>query len=288
MTRRVEAEAGASAANAGSALLRELPLPAFRGFQQLMQQAAGIHIADSKMQLVRGRLARRVSELQLSSYDDYLRHISDARNSAERQVAIDLLTTNETYFFREPKHFELLTEIAANSSSSRPLRVWSAACSSGEEPYSIAMLLTQQLGQHWEVLGSDISTRVLAQAQRAIYPLARTHSLPAGYLERFCLKGIGSQEGSFIVSRELRARVRFLNINLNAPLPDIGEFDVIFLRNVMIYFNQQTKSQVVNRLAAKLRPGGYLIIGHSESLNGIESPLKPVRPSVYRKPERRS
>jgi chemotaxis protein methyltransferase CheR len=257
----------------------------FQQFQALIYRIAGITMSDAKAPLVGGRLARRLQHYGLRSYGDYFRLLSSSERRDELQVAIDLLTTNETYFFRESKHFDLLRNtILPGLPAGRGARIWSAACSSGEEPYSIAMVLADVLGERpWEILGSDISTRVLERAGAGHYPLARIDDIPPDYLRRFCLKGVGSQQGTLLVERALRARVQFRQINLNAPLPALGEFDVIFLRNVMIYFDVNTKRQVVQRVAAQLRSGGYLLVSHSESLHGIAEGLKLVTPSVYRK-----
>jgi len=163
--------------------------------------------------------------------------------------------------------------------------LWSAASSSGEEPYSLAMTLAEGLGTTpWEVIGSDISSQVLAKARSGHYPMERASNLPHPLLVKYCLKGTGSQQGTFLIDRALRNRVHFIQVNLNDTLPDLGEFDVIFLRNVMIYFDQPTKSKVVARLIPRLKPGGYFIVSHSESLNGVSDALKLVSPSIYRKP----
>jgi chemotaxis protein methyltransferase CheR len=254
------------------------------GFSRLMFDAAGISLAPSKKALVEGRLSKRLHALGLASFAAYLQHLRT--DAAERQQAIDLLTTNETYFFREPRHFGFLAEqILPSVETGRPFRVWSAACSSGEEPYSIAMVLAERLGQHpWEIVASDISTRVLKQARRAIYPMERAEKIPQPYLKAFCLKGMGAQTGSFTLQAGLRERVHFREINLNTVLPDIGSFDLVVLRNVMIYFDAGTKRSVCRRLVDTLRPGGHLFIGHSESLNGLDCPLQPIQPAVYRKP----
>ena len=253
------------------------------GFSRLMMQAAGIMLPSTKKALVSARLSRRLQALGLSSYGDYLAHLQ--RDGAERQRAIDLLTTNETYFFREPRHFAFLGErILAAYDAPRPFRVWSAACSSGEEPYSVAMLLAERLGTRpWEVLGSDISTRVLEQARAGVYPMERAEKIPPPYLKRYCLKGVGAHDGHFSIAPVLRERVTFREVNLNTNLPELGAFDLILLRNVMIYFDQPTKRQVCQRLAALLRPGGHLFVGHSESLNGLDCALRMVQPAVYRK-----
>ncbi|AFL75940.1 CheR family methyltransferase [Thiocystis violascens] len=255
----------------------------FAHFRKFIHGIAGIHLGPAKKTLVAGRLAKRLRFHGLASFGDYYRLLS--ADPDERQIAVDLLTTNETYFFREPRHFELLRErLLPKHPPGQMFRVWSAACSSGEEVYTLAMVLADALGEApWEVLGSDLSTRVLEQADSGLYSLERTAGLSGDHLRRYCLKGIGSQEGRFVVSSLLRAQVRFAQINLTEPLPAIGMFDAIFLRNVMIYFQPETKRQVVERLLTRLRPGGWLFVGHSESLHGLANGLEGVAPSVYRK-----
>lgn len=255
-------------------------------FQRFIYEAAGITLSSAKKALVCGRLAKRLQACNLGSYGEYFKLLTSGQHGAEVQTAVDLLTTNETYFFREPKHFELLREAAqAAQNRSQPFRVWSAASSTGEEAYSIAMVLADTLGDAaWEVTGSDISTRVLQRARQAHYPMERCRQIPQGYLKRFCLRGIDEQQGTLLVERALRSRVQFMQVNLNTELPRLAAFDVIFLRNVMIYFNGETKRQVVARILEQLKPGGFFCIGHSESLNDITTALTQVAPSIYRKP----
>ncbi|RJG01194.1 CheR family methyltransferase [Noviherbaspirillum sedimenti] len=257
----------------------------FIQFQRFIYDAAGISMSSGKKALVSGRLAKRVRQCNLSSYGEYFRLLASGDAPAEVQTAVDLLTTNETYFFREPKHFDTLREHAlAARRRVQTFRVWSAACSTGEEPYSIAMVLADCLANGlWEVLGSDISTRVLQRACTGHYPTERTGHIPPSYLQRFCLKGVGEQQGTLLVARSLRAKVQFMQVNLNAPLPQLGMFDAIFLRNVMIYFNAETKRQVVSRVLSQLKPGGIFCIGHSESLNDITDAVQAIAPSIYRK-----
>ncbi|MHB8950421.1 MAG: CheR family methyltransferase [Rhodoferax sp.] len=258
----------------------------FTHFQRFIFDAAGITLSSAKKALVAGRLSKRLTHHRLESFGDYFRLLSAPQHGAEVQIAVDLLTTNETYFFRESKHFDFLRQQAL-AARSRPqmFRVWSAASSSGEEAYSIAMVLADCLETTpWEVMGSDISTRVLAGAQRAHYSMERGRHIPQNYLQRFCLKGRDEHAGSLLVNRQLRSRVHFRQVNLNAALPELGPFDIIFLRNVMIYFNEETKRQVVARVVAQIKPGGYFCIGHSESLNDISQAVKPVAPSIYQKP----
>lgn len=255
----------------------------FRQFREMIHSIAGIDLSEAKKAMVSGRLARRLRHFQLSSYGDYFRLITEG-DRAELQVAVDLLTTNETHFFREPRHFEFLRErLGAYRQAGRTVRIWSAASSSGEEPYSIAITLAEALGDvPWEVVASDISTRVLERARAGIYSAERIQGIPAPQVRAHFLKGVGSQEGNFQVAPELRSRVRFQQVNLNEQLPKLGRFDFIFLRNVMIYFNAETKRQVVARMLPFLAPGGYFLVGHSESLTGLGTGLAVLRPSIYR------
>ena len=257
----------------------------FIKFQRFIYDAAGITLSSSKKVLVSGRLAKRLQHHQFNSYSQYFELLSNGSAPQEVQTAVDLLTTNETYFFREPKHFNLLREQAlAARKRAQVFRVWSAASSTGEEAYSIAMVLSDCLdGTPWEIIGSDISMRVLEKASTGHYPEERCTHIPKAYLKRFCLKGFGVEQGTTLIESSLRNRVQFRQVNLNAALPELGLFDVIFLRNVMIYFNGDTKRQVVARVLAQLKPGGYFCIGHSETLNDITDAVHAVAPSIYRK-----
>ncbi|QHI97501.1 SAM-dependent methyltransferase [Xylophilus rhododendri] len=255
----------------------------FGEVQRFIFDAAGIHLSPAKKALVCGRLARRLQAHKLSRYGEYVAMLRDVRHRAEAQIAVDLLTTNETYFFREPKHFELLRQLAHGAQGGQPFRVWSAACSTGEEPYSIAMVLADCLkGRPFEVVATDISSRVLERARIAHYPEQRTQHIPPDYLRRFCLRGTAEHAGTLLVDRALRQQVRFQQVNLNEALPSLGQFDAIFLRNVMIYFNTETKRQVVARVTALLKPEGRFCIGHSENLHAIAPGLQAVAPSIYR------
>ena len=258
----------------------------FGQFQRFIFEAAGITLTGAKKALVSGRLAKRLHACRVTSYGDYFRLLMSGESPLEVQTAVDLLTTNETYFFREPKHFQFLKkEIAGGSLRGAPsLRVWSAAASTGEEAYSIAMLLEDGLpGRSWEVVGSDISARVLERARAGHYSMERISHFPPGYLQRFCLKGYDAQAGTLLVQRALRNKIRFVQVNLNEPLPHLGDFEVIFLRNVLIYFNLETKRKVVTRVLNLLKPGGYLLIGHSESLIEVTDAVELLAPAIYRK-----
>ena len=256
-------------------------------FQRLIYKIAGISLSDAKKILLVGRLSRRLKQYEFATFTQYYRMLVSGEYPEEVQTMVDLLTTNETYFFREPMHFEFLRdEIIRKRNSQATFRIWSAASSSGEEIYTLAMVLAENLpNTPWEVVGSDISTRVLEKAATGHYSLARTEGIPPGYMEKYCLKGIRSNAGTFLIAPELRKKTSFQQINLMNPITaNIGEFEVIFLRNVMIYFDQETKVKVVRNLLPRLKSGGHLIIGHSETLNGIADQLEAVRPTIYRKP----
>lgn len=257
----------------------------FAQFQSLMRNLAGITLSSSKKALVCSRLGRRLEHLGLGSYADYLLLLKSVQHRQELQAAVDLLTTNETSFFREPRHFDFLRDTILKPRTERaPFRVWSAACSSGEEPYTLSMVLADALGTApWEIVASDLSTRMLEQARQARYPMEDARTIAQAYLHRYCLKGVGSREGTFMIESQLRARVDFRQINLHNALPAMGLFDVIFLRNVMIYFDTTVKRQVLARLVPALKPGGYLMIGHAESLHGICDTVQTVAPAIYRK-----
>jgi chemotaxis protein methyltransferase CheR len=259
----------------------------FALFQRLIYKIAGISLSDAKKILLVGRLTKRLKQYDMTSFTEYYRMLSSGDHAEELQTMVDLLTTNETYFFREPQHFDFLrNEIIAKRNSPAAFRVWSAASSSGEEIYSIAMTLAETLpSTPWEVVGSDISTQVLAKAVAGHYSLARTEGIPPGYMRKYCLKGVRSNAGTFLIDPELRKKTHFYQINLMHPVEaNIGEFEVIFLRNVMIYFDPETKAKVVHNLLPRLKSGGHLIIGHSETLNGITDRVTAIRPTIYRKP----
>lgn len=255
-------------------------------FQRFIFDEAGISLSDAKKALVMGRLGKRLAHHHLESFGAYFKLLTSGQHPQEVQTAVDLLTTNETYFFREIKHFEFLRAQALDARQRGvPFRVWSAASSSGEEAYSIAMVLAESMGSApWDVVGTDISTRMVRDAQRALYPMDRARHMPPDYLRKYCRKGTQEYNGQLLIDRAVRGRVRFVHANLNAPLPEIGKFDVIFLRNVMIYFNNVTKQQVVNRVASLLKPEGYFLVGHSESLNDVTQSVQSVAPAIYRKP----
>jgi|TARA_Y100000310_G_scaffold335429_1_gene417482 chemotaxis protein methyltransferase CheR len=254
---------------------------------QLLHKLTGISLAPRKKHLVAGRLNKRLRHYGLGNYNQYYELVTGQDNAAELQVMVDLLTTNETYFFREPTHFEFLKDtVLPKLRGGSLVRAWSAASSSGEEAYTLAMLLSENLGtMPWQILGSDISTDVLAVARNGIYSLERVRGLSKEMMKKHCLKGVRSQRGTFSIKRKLTNKVEFRQINLNHSLPSIGSFDIIFLRNVLIYFDMETKQQIVARVLRALKPGGYFFISHAESLHNISTEVQMVKPSVFRRSE---
>ncbi|HET8647567.1 MAG TPA: protein-glutamate O-methyltransferase CheR [Vicinamibacteria bacterium] len=265
---------------------------AFRRVQALVRRESGIHLTDAKRALVVSRLARRVRELGLHGLDPYVRRAED--EPAERQRLLDAIATNETHFFREPRQFAFLreqvfprwVEQAALGRRPRRARVWSAACSTGEEPTSLAMTLLAHFppacGWEIDILASDISLRALERARAATWPLAKAQEIPGPLLRRWMRRGFASHEGEMRACAELRATVRYERVNLHGgPLPP-GPFDLIFCRNVLIYFEAAAKAAVVERLLDRLLPDGLLFLGHAESLSGLTGRARSVGPTVYR------
>jgi chemotaxis protein methyltransferase CheR len=263
---------------------RQLTGEEFAWIRTFLLEHTGIELKDGKESMVMGRLDRRLRHYELDTYGEYFARLGP-HNPVETQLAIDLLTTNETYFFREPSHFEFLARAVQQVPwRPTPLRVWSAACSTGQEAYTIAMTLAENLPaeRDWQILGTDISSRVVETARRGMYPMEAAENIPRHLLHAYCLKGRGEYDGYLAIDRSLAAHVAFEQANLMDLPKSLGLFDVIFLRNVMIYFGMETKRALVARTIELLRPGGYLILSHSETLNGIATSLRAVQPSVYR------
>ncbi len=279
---------------------REAPEPSlpplgereFLGYQRLVYQEAGIWLSPAKRALLVGRISRRLRELGGLSFGAYLRRAEE--DAEERVRLLDALCTHETHFFREPRHFELLerdvlprwrARADTGSGEGRRVRVWSAGCSTGEEPFSLAMVLRHHLpaeeGWSIDILATDLSTRVLEQARQALWPLEKSEEIPRHYLRGYMLRGVGSQEGRMKAGPELRALVRFQRVNLNDEPGLLGRFDLIFCRNVLIYFDAASKSRAVERLLSHLSPQGLLFLGHSESLSGLGWRVRTVTPTVY-------
>jgi chemotaxis protein methyltransferase CheR len=261
----------------------------FKKISAIMYDAVGLSYNDSKKSLIHSRLSPRIQRLGLGGFVDYIRLLEDESEAAEFQMAVDLLTTNETYFFREPKHYDLLESELISLKSKAPLSIWSAASSFGDEAYSTAMLLSDlqtsgRIGPDWSILATDISHRVLLSAKEAVYPQDRLRAVSPERLKRYCLKGEGPAEGQSMMMDKLRQRLQFGQLNLCKPFSGLGPFDVVFLRNVLIYFDVPTKRDVVNRVLATLRPGGLFFLGTAEGRVACDVPMLTVQPGVFRKP----
>ncbi|MCP4449240.1 MAG: protein-glutamate O-methyltransferase CheR [Myxococcales bacterium] len=261
----------------------------FRHLSELVTREIGIQLPDHKERLVYGRLVRRLRELQLSDFEDYIKILEDP-SSGEMGEFVNAVTTNVTSFFREPHQWKalretLLPEIVANKSEKR-LRIWSAGCSTGQEPYSIMMCLGEFFDQSWDIrlLATDLDTKVIATAESAVYREEAVENFTQTEKRRWLLRGTGEQSGMVLVRPELRENITFRQLNLLKPWPFDGPFDIIFCRNVMIYFDKELMFNLVARFEQRLRPGGLLLIGHSESLLGGDFHLGAVAKNTYQLP----
>lgn len=267
----------------------------FDKLRQLIYRHTGISLSDHKRALVCSRLGKRLRSLGLSSYWDYYRLVTqDDADGQELGELINAITTNKTEFFRESHHFGFLTDNVlhhvkyAISRGERPrLRIWSAGTSTGEEAYSIAMTISEsipQVGMHdIRILATDIDTRVLARAEQGVYQREQAAKIPDALLRRYFLTGRGPWAGQVMAKPALRSLIRFRHLNLNEEhWPMSGQFDVIFCRNVVIYFDKPTQTNLFRRFARYLKPDGYLMLGHSESLHNNSLGFYPVGHNIYR------
>lgn len=257
----------------------------FKKLTDLVFQFTGIRMGDKKRPLITGRLARRLRLLELPNYGAYLNYLLNEESGEEREIFIDLITTHVTHFFREPEHFVFLASYL-QTVKQYPLRIWSAAVSTGEEAYSIGMVLQDRLGpSKWKILGTDVSAESVSRARTALYPMAGIDQIPDFYKKKYLLKGKDSMEGYFTLDKEIRESVQLDTLNLMNFTKLPGNFlpEIVFLRNVMIYFDADEKQIVIDRMAKLLPTGGILLIGHSESLNGLKSPFKLLKTAIYQK-----
>jgi len=270
----------------------------FRSFQALIYREAGIWLSDMKSALLTGRLSKRLRVLGLDSFSEYYDRV--ILDDEECRTMLDAITTNETHFFREPIHFQFLERqvvpalqaSATAGTRSRTIRVWSAGCSTGQEAYSLAMLLVDRFpaAQGWsvEILATDLSRRVLQIAEEGVWDAAKAREIPPHYLQSFMLKGLRENQGKIKAADSIRV-VRFLRLNLNdAAYPALGKFDLIFCRNVLIYFDLESRKRVIGRLLSHLAPEAHLFVGHAESLNSLCPSLRCVMPTVYSLAESRN
>lgn len=263
--------------------------------RDLIYKETRINLGDSKRELVSARLGKRLRANNLGSYTEYCQLLQSNPNSGELYHLIDAISTNHTFFFREINHFNflnsnILPEFASGRfGSSKELKIWSCACSTGEEPYSLAVSLEEffgnKPGSDWKIQCSDISNRVLDFASKGIYDRERLKNVKPEWMKRYFQKGEKQMEGYYRVRPEISRKLNFQRLNLFAPkYPWYEKFHVIFCRNVMIYFDRDTQQELVGRLAQHLVPGGYLLIGHAESLAGIRHPYQSIKPAIYKLP----
>lgn len=265
----------------------------FNRLSQYIYSNYGIKMPDSKRQMLQARLQKRLRANDLGSFEDYCNLLFAGEQGGQELIhMIDVVSTNKTDFFREPNHFEFLKTVALGAltrNSSAPLKLWSAGCSSGEEPYTIAMVVNEFLGLgsriDFSILGTDISTSILKKAVNAIYTEERISGIPLELKKNYFLRSKDSEKKLVRIVPRMRNKVRFQRLNFMDPdYPAVPrDFDIIFCRNVLIYFDKPTQERVINRLCAHLKPGGYFFLGHSESIMEMKVPLKQIKPTIYQK-----
>ena len=255
----------------------------------MVNRETGIVITAAKREMVYSRLSRRLRALSLTDFEDYCR-VLERDEQGELNAFINAITTNLTSFFREPHHFDHLQNIVVpdllnKNAASRRIRIWSAGCSTGEEPYSIAIAMAEVLPDDWDcrILATDIDTDVLMKAERGIYPLERVASLPQSRLKRWFSRGSGTNQGLTRVGPELREMITFRRLNLMEEWPVNGPIDVLFCRNVVIYFDKETQRSIFDKFAERMAENSRLFIGHSESLFKITNRFELIGQTIYRK-----
>ncbi|HKB90747.1 MAG TPA: protein-glutamate O-methyltransferase CheR [Opitutaceae bacterium] len=264
--------------------------------RQLVYHHSRINLGTDKRELVSARLGKRLRATNIPSITEYCRFLQEEESRDELSHLIDAISTNHTYFFREDSHFNFLRDVAIPEMVNRRrdenwshLQIWSAASSSGEEPYSLAITLAEKLGLNsncpWKIEATDISHKILQKAAAGVYRIEALSKTPPNLVRTYFQKGYGPQDGNYRIKPQLSQKVTFRQLNLlDRDTPFKEPFQIIFCRNVMIYFDRPTQEELVNKLSQLLVPGGYLMVGHSESLTGINHPLDMLRPATYRKP----
>jgi len=266
----------------------------FGKFRDLIYQKSGITLGPGKESLVSARVAKRLRALKMNDYREYLNMLSREDSDDEIIHLIDVISTNVTHFFREPDHFDLLVQLMQQwyDQGQRRFRIWSAACSSGEEPYSIAMTVAEHFDVNVcdiKILATDISTRVLDASAKGIYEQHKIENIPAPLRQTYFQRAGSNGSTTYVASDTLKRLILFRRLNLSQPpFPMRGPLDVVFCRNVMIYFDNQVRAQLLREIHKLLRPGGYLIVGHTESLTGVVNEFKGIKPSLFVKPGRRN
>ncbi len=261
----------------------ELSPQDFEWIAQQFEALSGIQLTEAKAQLVVHRLVPRARQRGLDSLSAYCELLRRAEEVDERALLVDFLTTHETYFFREPQHFETLRSNAREWTGSGTFRVWSAACSTGEEASSAAFVLAESpLAERFEIVASDISPETVRKAEEGFFPLERAANIRPELTQKYCLRGVGDAEGTFRLNDALKARLSFCTHNLLVPNAALGAFDVIFLRNVLIYFDDARRRQIVRNVMMHLKPGGLFLPGHAESIRDCSENLVQLAMATYR------
>jgi len=264
----------------------------FALFSSLIYEKVGIYLKPEKKELLNARLSKRMRALGVRNFKDYYELVVADRSGSELVLLIDAVSTNFTSFFREKAHFDFLVEKVLPELSTRAsegVKLWSAACSSGEEPYTLAMVLEEYFRSRgsgssgFNIQATDISTKVLATADKGVYPEERVRTVPPEMLKRYFQKGVGRSSGYVKVKDPLKQHVEFRRLNLMEDFPWKNGFEIIFCRNVMIYFDRDTQERLVKKFYDSLVPGGYLFIGHSESISRLDHGFKQVAATAYRK-----
>ncbi len=269
------------------AMSAELTEKQFKKISGIVYQLCGIHLKAGKEALVRARLMKRLRALGMENFDSYIHFIESDAGNRELEMMVDVMTTNKTSFFREPAHFDYLRDHVLPTVHRRRMRFWTAACSSGEEPYSLAIFIREAIPDidrmDVKILATDISTRMLEKARQATYPREALQEIPGHLLHKYFIKTSHAAPPLYRVTDPVLSMVRLARLNLIEKWPMKGPFDVIFCRNVMIYFDRPTQQRLINRFWNYLEPDGYLFVGHSEGLSAISHKFQYVRPAVYRK-----
>lgn len=264
----------------------------FNYLRELIYREAGINLTEAKKCLVQTRIGKLMRKFDINGYNELFKVLENDPQGDMLVTVLDSISTNHTFFFREDAHFSYLQDVIVPElllpNSSKKLSIWSSACSSGEEPYSIAITLSEVMEKKYSnadyrILATDLSTKVLNEAKKGVYPMEVIESIPLELKKKYFQRGRNTNSDKARVKESLRSKIDYSRHNLLYVLDQNQEFDVVFCRNVMIYFDYQTKEKVVKNIFQKIKPGGYFITGHSESLSVIDHPFKQIKPTIYRK-----
>lgn len=271
----------------------ELSVDDFNKLSSFIYNESGIKMPPVKRIMLQSRLQKRLKELKMTSFKEYCNYIFSKEGlNSEIIHMLDVVSTNKTDFFREPVHFDFLTSTVlpelVNASKHRNIKIWSAGCSSGEEPYTVAIVLFEFMEKNstldFSILGTDISTKILQKAIDAVYKEERVEGIPLELKRKYFLKSKDRENPSVKMSPELRSKVRFERLNFMDSSYSIRDsFDIVFCRNVLIYFDRETQEKVINKICTKINTGGYFFLGHSESIMNMNLPLRQIKPTIFQK-----